>query len=59
MVPASAPDVIGRLIAQSLAGRLDHSGASGNLATEGGRARRADGYTLLLVSAGKAMTTFT
>jgi len=46
-VPGSAPDVIARLIAQSLAERLgqsfvveNRSGASGNLATEA-RARRA------------------
>jgi tripartite-type tricarboxylate transporter receptor subunit TctC len=62
-VPGSAPDVIARLIAQSLAERLgqsfiveNRSGASGNLATEAVARAVADGYTLLLVSAGAINT---
>jgi tripartite-type tricarboxylate transporter receptor subunit TctC len=61
-VPGSAPDVIARLIAQSLAERLgqsfiveNRSGASGNLATEAVVRAAPDGYTLLLVSAGNAI----
>ena len=61
-VPGSAPDVIARLIAQSLAERLgqsfvveNRSGASGNLATEAVARAAPDGYTLLLVSAGNAI----
>jgi len=63
-VPGSAPDVIARLIAQSLAERLgqsfiveNRSGASGNLATEAVARAAPDGYTLLLVSAGNAINT--
>ena len=61
-VPGSAPDVIARLIAHSLAERLgqsfiveNRSGASGNLATEAVARAAPDGYTLLLVSAGNAI----
>src|SRR5215469_9516362 len=61
-VPGSAPDVVARLIAQSLAERLgqsfvveNRSGASGNLATEAVARAAPDGYTLLLVSAGSAI----
>ena len=63
-VPGSAPDVIARLIAQSLAERLgqsfiveNRSGASGNLATEAVARAPPDGYTLLLISAGNAINT--
>jgi tripartite-type tricarboxylate transporter receptor subunit TctC len=63
-VPGSAPDVIARLIAQSLAERLgqsfvveNRSGASGNLATEAVARAAPDGYTLLLISAGNAINT--
>ena len=63
-VPGSAPDVIARLIAQSLAERLgqsfvvdNRSGASGNLATEAVARAVPDGYTLLLMSAGNAINT--
>jgi len=61
-VPGSAPDVVARLIAHSLAERLgqsfiveNHSGASGNLATEAVARAAPDGYTLLLISAGNAI----
>ena len=63
-VPGSAPDVIARLTAQSLAERIgqsfvvdNRSGASGNLATEAVARALPDGYTLLLVSAGNAINT--
>src|SRR6516162_7898036 len=63
-VPGSAPDVIARLIAQSLAERLgqsfvveNRSGASGNLATEAVARAAPDGYTLLLISAGNTINT--
>ena len=63
-VPGSAPDVVARLIAQSLAERLSQSfvvenrgGASGNLATEAVARAAPDGYTLLLISAGNAINT--
>ena len=63
-VPGSAPDVIARLIAQSLAERIgqsfiieNRSGASGNLATEAVARAAPDGHTLLLVSAGNAINT--
>jgi len=63
-VPGSAPDVVARLIAQSLAERFgqsfiveNRSGASGNLATEAVARAAPDGYTLLLVSAGNAINT--
>jgi tripartite-type tricarboxylate transporter receptor subunit TctC len=61
-VPGSAPDVIARLIAQSLSQRLgetvfvdNRNGASGNLATEAVVAAPPDGYTLLLISASNAI----
>ena len=63
-VPGSAPDVVARLIAQSLAEQLgqsfiveNRSGASGNLATEAVARATPDGYTLLLISAGNAINT--
>jgi tripartite-type tricarboxylate transporter receptor subunit TctC len=63
-VPGSAPDVIARLMAQSLAEQLgqsfiveNRSGASGNLATEVVARAAPDGYTLLLISAGNAINT--
>jgi tripartite-type tricarboxylate transporter receptor subunit TctC len=63
-VPASAPDVIARLMAQWLSQRLgqplvveNRSGASGNLATEAVVGAPADGYTLLLASASNAINT--
>src|SRR5262249_35619128 len=63
-VPGSAPDVVARLIAQSLGERLgqsfvveNRSGASGNLATEAVARAVPDGYTLLLVSAGDGVHT--
>src|SRR6516225_1071721 len=61
-VPGSAPDVIARLIAQSLAERLgqsfvveNRSGASGNLATEAVARAAPDGYTRLRVPAENAI----
>jgi tripartite-type tricarboxylate transporter receptor subunit TctC len=60
--PGSAPDVIARLIAQWLSGRLgqavfveNKNGASDNLATEAVVEAAPDGYTLLLVSASNAI----
>src|ERR1700691_2792332 len=60
--PGSAPDVIARLMAQWLSGRLrqsvfveDKSGASDNLATEAVVDAIPDGYTLLLASASNAI----
>ncbi|WFU17975.1 tripartite tricarboxylate transporter substrate binding protein [Bradyrhizobium sp. CB3481] len=57
-----APDVVARLIGQSLSERLgnsfvieNRSGATGNIATEAVVRAPADGYTLLLVSAGNAI----
>jgi tripartite-type tricarboxylate transporter receptor subunit TctC len=63
-VPGSSPDVVARLIAERLSERLgqafvveNRAGASGNLATEDVARAPADGYTLLLVSAGNAINT--
>ena len=60
--PGSAPDVIARLMAQWLSGRLGQSvfvenknGASDNLATEAVVDAIPDGYTLLLASASNAI----
>ena len=57
-----APDVVARLIGQSLSERLgqsfvieNRSGATGNIATEAVVRAPPDGYTLLLVSAGNAI----
>ena len=57
-----APDVVARLIGQSLSARLgqsfvieNRSGATGNIATEAVVRASPDGYTLLLVSAGNAI----
>ena len=57
-----APDVVARLIGQSLSERLgqsfvieNRSGATGNIATEAVVRALPDGYTLLLVSAGNAI----
>jgi tripartite-type tricarboxylate transporter receptor subunit TctC len=57
-----APDVVARLIGQSLSERLgqsfvieNRSGATGNIATEAVVRASPDGYTLLLVSAGNAI----
>jgi tripartite-type tricarboxylate transporter receptor subunit TctC len=61
-VPGSAPDVVARLVAQRLSERLGQSfvvqnraGANGNLAVEDVVRSPADGYTLLLISAGNAI----
>ena len=63
-VPGAAPDVVARLIAQSLSQRLgqpvvveNRNGASGNLATEMVARAAPDGYTLLLISASNAINT--
>jgi tripartite-type tricarboxylate transporter receptor subunit TctC len=63
-VPGSSPDVVARLIAERLSERLgqafvveNRAGASGNIATEDVARAPADGYTLLLVSAGSAINT--
>jgi tripartite-type tricarboxylate transporter receptor subunit TctC len=63
-VPGSAPDVVARLVAQRLSERLGQSfvvenrpGANGNLAVEDVVRSPADGYTLLLISAGNAINT--
>jgi tripartite-type tricarboxylate transporter receptor subunit TctC len=60
--PGSAPDVIARLMAQWLSGRLgqtvfveNKNGASDNLATEAVVGAAPDGYTLLLASASNAI----
>ncbi|MFZ0528197.1 MAG: tripartite tricarboxylate transporter substrate binding protein [Xanthobacteraceae bacterium] len=60
--PGSAPDVIARLMAQWLSGRLGQSvfvenknGASDNLATQAVVDAVPDGYTLLLASASNAI----
>ena len=61
--PAGGPnDILGRLIAQWLSGRLgqpmiveNRSGASGNTATEAVARAPADGYTLLLVGPANAI----
>src|SRR6266542_1777971 len=58
----SAPDIIARLIGQSLSERLgqsfvieNRSGASSNIATEAVVRASPDGYTLLLVTAANAV----
>jgi tripartite-type tricarboxylate transporter receptor subunit TctC len=63
-VPGSAPDVVARVVADWLSKRLgqavvveNRAGASGNLAVEDVVRSPADGYTLLLVSAGNAINT--
>jgi tripartite-type tricarboxylate transporter receptor subunit TctC len=63
-IPGSAPDVVARLVAQRLSERLGQSfvvenrpGANGNLAVEDVVRAPADGYTLLLISAGNAINT--
>jgi tripartite-type tricarboxylate transporter receptor subunit TctC len=60
----SAPDIIARLIGQSLSERLgrsfvieNRSGASGNIATEAVVRASADGYTLLLITVVNALNT--
>src|SRR6266581_612407 len=57
-----APDIVARLIGQSLSERLgrsvvieNRSGATGNIATEAVVRAAPDGYTLLLVTAGNAI----
>ena len=57
-----APDIVARLIGQSLSERLgqsfvieNRSGASGNIATEAVVRASPDGYTLLLVTAANAI----
>jgi len=57
-----APDIVARLIGQSLSERLgrsfvieNRSGATGNIATEAVVRASPDGYTLLLVTAGNAI----
>jgi tripartite-type tricarboxylate transporter receptor subunit TctC len=58
----AAPDIIARLIGQSLSERLgrsfiieNRSGASGNIATEAVVRASADGYTLLLITVVNAL----
>jgi tripartite-type tricarboxylate transporter receptor subunit TctC len=58
----SAPDIVARLIGQSLSERLGQSfivenraGASGNIATEAVVRASPDGYTLILVTAANAI----
>jgi tripartite-type tricarboxylate transporter receptor subunit TctC len=60
----SAPDIVARVIAQSLSERLGQSvvvdnrvGAAGNLATEAVVRASPDGYTLLLITAGNTINT--
>ena len=60
--PGGAPDIVARLIGQSLSERLgqsfvieNRSGASGNIATEAVVRASPDGYTLLLVTAANAI----
>jgi len=60
--PASAPDIVARLIGQWLAERLGQSfiidnrpGAATNIATEDVVRAPPDGYTLLLITAGNAI----
>src|SRR5262249_24067059 len=62
-VAGSAPDMIGRLMAQWLSERLgqqfvmdNRPGATGNLATEAVVRAPADGYTLLLATVGDAIS---
>ena len=57
-----APDIVARLIGQSLSERLkqsfvveNRSGASGNIATEAVVRAPPDGYTLLLITVGNAV----
>ena len=57
-----APDIVARLIGQSLSERLEQSfvvenrsGASGNIATEAVVRAPPDGYTLLLITVGNAL----
>ncbi len=57
IAPGSAPDILGRLVAQSLSERLgqpftveNRPGGGGNLAIEAVVKAPADGYTLLLVT---------
>src|SRR5262249_60011534 len=57
-----APDIVARLIGQSLSERLgqsfvieNRSGATGNIATEAVVRASPDGYTLLLVTASNAI----
>src|SRR5262249_53990263 len=57
-----APDIVARLIGQSLSERLgqsfvieNRSGATGNIATEAVARASPDGYTLLLVTAANAI----
>ena len=59
-----APDIVARLIAQSLSERLEQSfvvenrsGANGNIATEAVVRAPPDGYTLLLITVGNAIST--
>src|SRR5262245_9726703 len=60
----SAPDIMARLIGQSLSERLgqsfvieNRSGASGNIATEAVVRASPDGYTLLLVTVVNTLNT--
>src|SRR5271167_3217816 len=57
VAPGSAPDILGRLLAQSLTERLgqpfmveNRQGGGGNIAIESVVKAPADGYTLLLVT---------
>ena len=59
-----APDIVARLIGQSLSERLEQSfvvenrsGANGNIATEAVVRAPPDGYTLLLITVGNAINT--
>src|SRR6266478_10260820 len=59
-----APDIVARLIGQSLSERLgqsfvveNRSGASGNIATEAVVRASPDGYTLLLITSTNAINT--
>jgi tripartite-type tricarboxylate transporter receptor subunit TctC len=59
-----APDIVARLIGQSLSERLEQSfvvenrsGANGNIATEAVVRSPPDGYTLLLITVGNAINT--
>src|SRR5271167_3770920 len=60
--PGGAPDIIARLVGQSLSERLGHSfivenrpGASGNIATEAVVRAAPDGYALLVVGTWNAI----